>query len=156
VRFWSAIFLGISSWLFGQEMIKYQGLINKVCKEEGIPSFILTGLIWVESKGDPLCVSSRRANGGRDEGIAQLNSTYLSYFTWFYNKNVPIDPFNPASAIPIAARILKHNKIHFENWPEAIAAYRQGITGVEKNGITHISALYVARIYEFSFGRKEE
>lgn len=156
MRFLWVFLLGVSTWLNGQKLDKYQEIIKKSCKEEGIPTFVLAGLLWAESEGNPNSISGKRADGSRDEGIAQLNSKYLDYFSWKFNKGKKINPFDPSVAIPVAARILKHNYAHFGNWYEAIAAYRQGIKGVEKDGITHHSVKYLLKIDEYRKQMDEE
>jgi len=76
----------------------------------------------------------------------QLNSKYLQYFAWKFNNNRKIDPFSVSSCIPVGARILKFNFDYYENWIEALAAYRQGISGVQKDGVTHESFHYIENV----------
>jgi soluble lytic murein transglycosylase-like protein len=125
---------------------KYKPIIEQACKETKVPEYILKGLIYAESDGYPQAVSKRREDGHRDVGIVQLNSKYLGYFTWKFNKGKKVDPYDPSVAIPVAARILAYNYKYFGNWMHALAAYRQGITGVKRNGIIPSSLLYAEKI----------
>jgi soluble lytic murein transglycosylase-like protein len=127
-------------------LAKYEPIIEQACKETKVPTYILKGLIYAESDGVVKAVSYHKKDPYRDEGIVQLNSRYLSYFRWRFNKGVKIDPYDPIEAIPIAARILAFNYKYFGNWTQALAAYRQGITGVKRNGVTSESLLYVDKI----------
>lgn len=138
------VFLLCTAFACGQG--QYTQIMEKACKETGVPYYILYGVLENESNWNLACVSPRRSDGFRDEGIAQINSKYLLYFKWKFNKDKEIDPFSPESAIPVAARILAYNYKYFGTWAEAIAAYRQGVTGVRKKGITHSSAIYVDKV----------
>lgn len=138
-------FLLCCSFAFPQE--EYISIVEKASKETGVPLSILMGVILTESDGVFSCVSPYRADGHRDEGIMQLNSKYLSYFSWKFNKGVKVDPLSPSSAIPVGARILAHNYKFFGSWVEALAAYRQGITGVLKHSVTHASFLYIDSVF---------
>ena len=142
------LLLCLATFVSAQRYGQYHDLIMKASREAKIPASLLAGLLYAESEGVASCTSERRADGYRDEGIAQLNSRYLPYFAWKFNKGKKVDPYSPAQAIPVAARILKFNYAYFGDWVEAIAAYRQGITGILNNGVTHISALYVDKVLQ--------
>lgn len=122
--------------------------VQRACKETGVPVYIVMGVIIAESEGSAKAVSPRRPDGHRDEGIMQLNSKYLFYFTWRFNRGQSIDPFSPKDAIPVGVRILACNYRYYGNWVEALAAYRQGIYGVYKNGVTHASFHYIETVFK--------
>lgn len=143
------LFIFLCSILFSQGVKEEYRTILLASIETDVPDYLIVGLIYAESRNNPKCVSAYRADGSRDEGIVQLNSKYLDYFKWKFNKNQKIDPFNPESAIPVCARILAYNYKIFGNWIEALAAYRQGVQGVKKNGIDSKSYKYIDSVFSY-------
>jgi soluble lytic murein transglycosylase-like protein len=148
-------FLFLSVSLFAATP-SYLPIVEKASRETGVPVHIIMGVILSESSGDPGCVSPYRLDGHRDEGIMQLNSKYLDYFSWKFNRGVKVHPFSPSSSIPVGARILAFNFRYYENWVEALAAYRQGIGGVNKNSVTHASFCYIDNVFRYGMKYKKE
>jgi len=114
--------------------------IEKYCvlgsEETRVPLSIIRGIVLYESKGD-LKASNKNRNGTIDLGPGQLNSQYLSYYEWKFNKGKKIDPHS-AESILITARIMAANYKEFRDWMRAITAYRWGITGTKKHGVDDI------------------
>lgn len=155
MRIFKFYFLFLSAGLFAATP-SYLPIVEKASRETGVPVHIIMGVIITESNGDPSCASARRADGHRDEGIMQLNSKYLDYFSWKFNRGVAVLPFAPASSIPVGARILAFNFRYYGNWVEALAAYRQGIGGVQKNSVTHASFCYIDHVFEYGMKYRKE
>jgi membrane-bound lytic murein transglycosylase MltF len=107
--------------------LKHQ--LNKVSPK------ILWGLALNESNMNPNAISK----DGMDRGLFQLRKIYDKL------RGV-INPFDPVESTHHAITILQNNYSIFHNTPKMLAAYRQGIGGVQKNGIDHGSKAYVKRI----------
>jgi len=102
-------------------------LAASVC---GVPVRILAGVAFAESSfrpdpahADPL----DRGMFGLHESTdirAERVAKYGEY-----------DPLDPGTAAIVAARILAEHRVNFGDWSRAIAAYRQGASGVRRDGI---------------------
>ena len=112
-------------------------LFDKAEAVTGVPAEILRGIAAAES-------DFRRAvigDYGYSLGMFQLHKNWHEYRVAKWGE---FDPFNPYEAAIIAGRILARNLAAFNgDWHKAIAAYRQGVTGVRRNGAT---AWYVERV----------
>lgn len=101
-----------------------------------VPARLLRAVAIVES--------SERDYATGDDGISigryQLNERYHAERAQRWGE---YDPRDPLQAGLIAARILEDNYRRLKDWTLAIAAYRQGIAGVRRNGAT---MWYVERI----------
>lgn len=90
--------------------------------EYRLPAGLLEAVATQESGMNPNAVSSAGA-----EGIMQLMPATAT-------ANGVANPFDPAEAIPGAARILAGNLAHFGSVPLALAAYNAGAGAVERYG----------------------
>lgn len=90
--------------------------------EYQLPPGLLEAVATQESGMNPNAVSSAGA-----EGIMQIMPATAA-------ANGVADPFDPAEAIPGAARILAGNLAHFGSVPLALAAYNAGAGAVEQYG----------------------
>ena len=93
----------------------------------GCPSFILYGIASAESD----FTANAIGDGGKSLGMFQINETFRGLRVQKYGE---YNPFNPIDAAMIAGFIMAENMTVFENYHQAICAYRQGITGVQQNG----------------------
>jgi soluble lytic murein transglycosylase-like protein len=140
------LFLFLVFRLFAKQPLYYEE-VQKASIASGVPAYIVMGLILTESEGCVLAASPYRKDGFRDEGIMQLNSKYLSYFAKTFNGDKVINPFSIKEAISVGVKILAYNFSVYGNWVEALAAYKQGVYGVQRNGVTHDSFHYVESVF---------
>ena len=102
-----------------------------------VPAALLRAVAIVES--------AERDHAVGDDGISvgryQLNELYHAERAGRWGE---YDPRDPLAAGYVAARILQDNLRLLGTWELAIAAYRQGIRGVEDSGPT---AWYVERVW---------
>jgi hypothetical protein len=95
----------------------------------GCPAEVLRGIAGAESDFTITAVGDK----GLSHGMFQLHSRWHESRVEKYGK---FDPFNPADAAIIAGYIIQENLRLFNgDLRRAIAAYRQGVAGVNKNGI---------------------
>jgi soluble lytic murein transglycosylase-like protein len=115
--------------------------------EAGIPAWILARVIEAESGWNVQAVGIN-PDGSRDLGIAQLGERWLADFSWFDNAGRPVDPFDPAQALPVAARYLARLYRATGDWRAAVAAYNCGLSRVRAGRIPQSTLRYVASIFE--------
>ncbi|VVB61465.1 Transglycosylase SLT domain protein [uncultured archaeon] len=108
----------------------------------GCPAWILRGIAGTESGYNPAAVG----DDGISVGMFQLNEKYHEERALKYGE---YDAYNPEQAVLIAGYIMTHNLHVFRDYRDAIAAYRQGVTGVRRHGRTD---WYVNRVIKY--GRK--
>ncbi|HZV49916.1 MAG TPA: lytic transglycosylase domain-containing protein [Candidatus Dormibacteraeota bacterium] len=96
---------------------RYAALIEQASATWGVPDSILSALLEQESGFNPSAVSPAGA-----EGIAQFLPSTAS--------GLGVDPWDPASAIPGAARLLASYYQRFGSWDLALAAYNAGPAAV--------------------------
>jgi soluble lytic murein transglycosylase-like protein len=111
--------------------IQYAAWVIYYCDETGVPVWLLCRLITWESGWNPECNRGRarqNRDGSWDLGLAQLNSRNLVLFEGF-NDGRSVDPWDPETAIRIAARLLAANYAELGTWQAAVCAYNVGIGG---------------------------
>lgn len=103
----------------------------------GVPPRLLAAVGWVESRYQPNVVSPAGA-----EGLMQLMP--------FVSQALGVDPYDPASAIDGAARLLADHHDRFRSWELAVAAYHAGAGAVARVGgvPSGRTTTYVARVME--------
>ena len=120
-----------------------RGLVASAAGENGLPSALLAALLRSESGFDPRAVSPVGA-----QGIAQFMPATA--------RGVGLrDPFDPAQAVPAAARLLAGHVRAFGSVPLALAAYNAGPGAVARyGGIPPFpeTQAYVARILALAGG----
>jgi hypothetical protein len=95
----------------------------------GCPAEILRGIAGTESHFTVTAVGDK----GQSHGMFQLHSRWHDSRVEKYGA---FDPFDPAGAAIIAGYIVQENLRLFNgDLRKAIAAYRQGVTGVNQNGV---------------------
>jgi soluble lytic murein transglycosylase-like protein len=96
----------------------------------GFPAEILRGIAAIES-----CFKVKAVgDGGLSLGMFQLHSRWHESRVEKWGEFDPADPFESAV---IAGRIMRENLIAFDgDLTMAVAAYRQGVAGVKRNGVT--------------------
>lgn len=102
----------------------------------GAPEEILRGLAFAESSG----LDSAIGDGGESIGRFQLREIYHEARAARWGE---YDPRDPEEAAIIAGRILMDNLAQLGDMDLAIAAYRQGVAGVRRDGAT---GWYVERV----------
>jgi soluble lytic murein transglycosylase-like protein len=110
-----------TGWPSGSE--PYQGIITQAAQANGVPVSILAWLLWKESRYNPNAVNKRTGA----QGIAQFMPATA--------RDEGVDPFDPAQAIPGAARYLARWYRSTGTWAEALAAYNWGIGNVQRKGL---------------------
>ncbi len=115
--------LGASTVQIGQVAVpaSYASLVETSAEAAGIPASLLAAVIDTESGFDPGAVSSAGA-----QGIAQFMPGTAA--------ELGVQPFDPTSAIPGAARYLAELDSRFGSWPLALAAYNAGPAAVATAG----------------------
>lgn len=102
----------------------YMNLVEMYANQYGLPSWVLARLLHRESGGDRY---AKRDNGSSiDYGLMQLNSNSLSYFERQYNDGNHIDPFDPNTAIRVAAAYLADLYADTGTLRGAVMAYNCG------------------------------
>ena len=104
----------------------------------GCPEWVLHGLAFAESSERDDAIG----DGGQSIGRYQLREIYHEARAARWGE---YDPRDPTEAGIIAGLIYMENLAALGNEDDAIAAYRQGIGGVRKNGATE---WYVERVKE--------
>lgn len=100
---------------------EYRKLVSKASRKNGVPKPILSALLQQESGFDPDISSPAGA-----QGIAQFMPATAA--------GRGVDPLDPKSAIPGAAKYLADNKKQFGSWDLALAAYNAGGGAVSEYG----------------------
>jgi len=100
---------------------QYAGLVEQASAASGTPASLLAAILYNESRFQPDVVSSAGA-----EGIAQFMPATAAASG--------VEPFDPSSAIPGAAKLLAQFHAAFGSWTDAVAAYAAGGGAVETAG----------------------
>ena len=125
---------------------QYKTLVTSLCEKEDVPLYVFTKLIQSESRWNP---NAKRTNyvynkdgtpalnkdGTRrihsyDKGIAQLNTLNYEEFSWRFNDNKPVDPYNSTMSLTIACRYISWLYDRTHSWNDAICAYKSGLNKV--------------------------
>jgi soluble lytic murein transglycosylase-like protein len=75
--------------------------------ENNVEVALIAALIFCESSWNPNAVNINANDRGEDQGLMQLNSRYLLYFSMKFNDGFIFDPFDPFINIKVGARYLK-------------------------------------------------
>ena len=124
---------------------KYYETVINVSVINQIPVYYFAKLIHVESNYNARAINYANSNGSRDYGIAQLNSNYIDEFALRYGYD-SIDPFDPFTALEVAAVHLRTLYDKTGSWEQAIAAYNCGLGRVQQGNIPASTLRYVERI----------
>jgi len=100
---------------------QYAGLVEQASAASGTPASLLAAILYNESRFQPDVVSSAGA-----QGIAQFMPATAAASG--------VEPFDPSSAIPGAAKLLAQFHAAFGSWTDAVAAYAAGGGAVETAG----------------------
>jgi len=103
----------------------------------GAPADILQGIACAESNENDAAIGDQ----GRSHGRFQINEDFREERVRLYGE---YDPHDATEAAILAGRIYMANLAWLGNETDAIAAHRQGVTGVKRNGA---SLWYVERVY---------
>jgi soluble lytic murein transglycosylase-like protein len=87
--------------------------IRRAEADNGVPGRLVCRKLSLESNFDPACVGA----DGTDKGIAQINDVH---------KLAPEQVFEPAFAVPWAARYLRGHYDALRDWDAALASYNMG------------------------------
>ena len=102
-------------------------LAAEIC---GVPVRILAGVAFAESSFRP----DPEHPDPLDRGMFGLHES-AKIRAERVAKHGAYDPLDPGTAAIVAARILAEHRANFGDWSHAIAAYRQGASGVRRDGI---------------------
>lgn len=135
--------VGHPSWDCPDPVVRFH--LTSAAWSSGVPVWIFARLVSAES-GYQIDLVGVNVDGTRDLGIAQLNSRYLGAFADYFNGGRVFDPFDPAQALPIAARYLADLYHATGDWSRALAAYNCGLSRVLKGQIPERTKAYVAKV----------
>ena len=107
-------------WITPEAGQEYAPLFEAATAANGLPEGLLSRVAYQESRYDPQAFNE--ASGA--SGMMQIVPRW----------HPGVDPFNPAEAIPYAARYLAEMFKRFGSWALARAAYNAGPGNVEKYG----------------------
>lgn len=102
-------------------------LYDAACAGTIVPPGLLRAVARVESSERDDAIGP----DGLDEGRFQLRRLFHEERAARWGA---FDPFEPAEAGRIAARVLEDCYVRLGDWNLAIAAYRQGVDGVRRDG----------------------
>lgn len=105
---------------------RFRPYLEYECRSHGVPLWIAAALIDRESGWRPRAVGLN-ADGTRDYGLMQLNSAYLSEFSWRYRGGLPYDPFDPFDCMAIGVEHLAALRARVPTWRDALTAYNCGL-----------------------------
>ena len=106
----------------------YGDIVGKAAKQYDIPAAILAGLLEQESGYLPEVINGQRLSSAGAMGIAQFMPGTA--------EQMGVDPFKPESAIPGAAKYLRHLMDSYGfDLREAIYAYNAGPGTVQRYGV---------------------
>ena len=132
------IFLLIALSIPGHALTTYE-IASKLT---GCPVEILYGIAFAESTGNQWAIG----DDGISLGRFQINEKYHAERARLYGEYNPFDPL--ATAI-LTGRLYIDNLRTLGTRDRAIAAHRQGCTGVKKNGV---DKEYVSRVLNYPRG----
>lgn len=99
--------------LIKETPLRYKQVIIEAAKEYDVPPWLLSALLWQESRFNPKALSPKGS-----KGIAQMEDATA--------KMLGVDPWDDMAAIKGAAKYLAYLYKQFGNWPETLAAYNAG------------------------------
>ena len=103
----------------------------------GAPADILHGIACAESNENDAAIGDQ----GRSLGRFQINEDFRAERVRLYGE---YDPHDATEAAILTGRIYMANLARLGNEIDAVAAHRQGVTGVRRNGA---ALWYVERVY---------
>lgn len=119
-------------------------ILNQCEQNYGLPADILAATAYQESSFiEAVIRGTRPSSDGLSLGIMQLQT---QYYPALVGPGVPV-PYtdqNVSDQINAAGAVFAANYSALGNWEATIAAWNQGLSGVQRNGIT--STAYVANI----------
>ena len=140
------LILPVSSlFAFTQQELKV--LVYFSAKEAHVPVSIAYALVESESQWNPWAINHNR-NHTTDKGLLQLNSRYIDLFSKDYNDGIPINPFEPKTAIRVGMRYLHAMYKKFNCWEKAVQAYKSGPGTVELGRVPEFVVKLSKRIVE--------
>lgn len=130
---------------------QYKKLVIKECEDNDVPLYIFAKLIQSESRWNPKAKNTNyiynadgtpayNKDGTRkihsyDKGIAELNSLNYDEFSWRFNNNVVVDPWNAEMSLKISCRYLSWLYDRTHSWYDAVCAYKSGLVKVRKDKV---------------------
>ena len=136
-----AVFMG---WKNAGNGPTWVPVLNQAEQAYGIPQDLLAAMAYQESSFiENVIRGLAPSSDGLSLGIVQLT---IANYPQLVGPGVPV-PYtdqNVSDQISEAGQIFATNYAALGSWPATVAAYNQGLTGVQRNGITSVS--YVAKI----------
>lgn len=121
---------------------QYSSYVKEICLENGIPLDIFAKLIQSESRWQPkakrtnfVYIKKEKIFHSYDIGIAQLNSNNYEEFSWRFNDDKKIDPYNVEMSLLVSAKYLAWLYERTYSWYDVICAYKSGITKVREERV---------------------
>lgn len=116
-------------WEVPANGLKYMATITRAANENGIPAILLARVLYQESRFRDDIISGKVRSPAGAVGIAQFMPATA--------RELGVDPLDPNSAIPGAARYLAKLYSRFGNWTDALAAYNWGQGNVASKGVAN-------------------
>lgn len=114
---------------------KYYGLFQQAAQQYGVPIELLLGVAHTESRFNPNARSPVGAAG-------------MMQFMPATAKQYGINPWDPAQAIPAAAKYLSREYKHFGDWGKAVTAYHSGRGNVERGTLGKYGRAYGPAVFK--------
>lgn len=105
---------------------EYRALIANSAKQYGVPVDLLSAMLQQESGFAEDVIRGTRTSSAGAQGIAQFMPETA--------KGMGVNPLDPNSAVPGAAKYLRDNYDQFGSWELALAAYNAGGGAVSQYG----------------------
>lgn len=119
-------------------------ILNEAERQYGLAADVLAATAYQESSFiENVIRGLKKSSDGLSLGMMQLQTQFFPSLVG-PSIAVPYTDQNVSDQINAAAQVFATNYASLQSWPETIAAYNQGLSGVERNGI--ISADYVANV----------
>lgn len=111
---------------------RFAPLVERAAVEHGVPFEILGRVLNRESRFRDDVIEGRVVSSAGALGVAQFMPATA--------RELGVDPLDPASAIPGAARYLRKLYDQFGDWTRAVAAYNWGPGNVARKGLAQAPA----------------
>ena len=121
---------------------QYKKFVLSLCLKNNVPVDVFSKLIQSESRWKRKAINYNYAYVNKekvivstDHGIAMLNDKNYDEFSWRFNDNLPVDPYNVEMALTISCRYLAWLYDRTDSWYNVICAYKSGITKVKEERV---------------------
>lgn len=134
---------------------EFMPMVEKAAEKAGVPTDMLAGMLWQESRGKIDAGSINGGNGLTDEGLMQVNPNKFAELQDTYPELRGKNLSDPETNIQAAAYFLKEMKEKFGTWELALRGYNSGENGVDVNNSSATPAgtgdkTYIPKVMHFA------